>query len=154
MGDARRLKKKYKKPKVRYDAERIKIEKQLLQKYGLKNKKEIWKAESEVKRIRSEAKRLLTASLEEQERFLERLSKQGLLKAKTVDDVLELKVENILDRRLQTIVAKKFGLKPKQARQFITHGHVRISGRKVDIPSYFVDIETENKITLDLKQNG
>ena len=88
MGDPRKLKKKYKKPKVKHEKDRIFEEKKILQKYGLKNKKEIWKAESKVSRIRNQAKRLLTASEEEQKKFLERLSEQGLIQAKTVDDAV------------------------------------------------------------------
>ena len=151
MGDPRRLKKKYTKPKVKHEQSRILEERKLLQKYGLKNKKEIWRAEYEVTRIRKLAKKLLTASEQEQQDFLERLSKQGLIQAKTVDDVLELKVENILDRRLQTIVANKFKIPIKKARQAIVHGHVKIQGRKVNVPSYTVDISLEKTIELLLK---
>ncbi|OYT41605.1 30S ribosomal protein S4 [Candidatus Pacearchaeota archaeon ex4484_26] len=146
MGDPRKLKKKYKKPKVKHEKDRIFEEKKILQKYGLKNKKEIWKAESKVSRIRNQAKRLLTASEEEQKKFLERLSEQGLIQAKTVDDVLELKTENILDRRLQTIVANKYRITAKHARQAIVHGHVKVGGKKVNIPSYFVNLASEKKV--------
>ena len=152
MGDPRKLKKRYAKPKVKHDKERILEEKKLLQKYGLKNKKEIWKAEGGVKRIRNQAKRLLTASSEERKKFLERLSKQGLIRAETVDDVLELKIENVLDRRLQMVISNKFKVKPKQARQAIVHGHVKIADRKVNIPSYFVNLESEKKVSYALKK--
>lgn len=148
MGDPRRLKKQYEKPKVKYEKERISEEKQILERYGLKNKKEIWKMESKVKRIRKQAKRLLTSAPEEQEKFLERLSAQGLIQAKTVGDVLDIQIENVLDRRLQTIVANKFKLKPKHARQAIVHGHVNIDDRKVSIPSYFINLEAEKKVFM------
>ncbi|MBU2496666.1 MAG: 30S ribosomal protein S4 [Nanoarchaeota archaeon] len=146
MGDPRRLKKKYTKPKVKFEQSRILEEKKILQKYGLKNKKEIWKAEYGVTRIRKLAKKLLTVSEEEQNKFLERLSKQGLIQAKSVDDVLELKIENILDRRLQTIVANKFKIPLRQSRQAIVHGHVKVSGRKVNIPSFMVNLELEKTV--------
>lgn len=146
MGDPRKLKKKYERPKVKYDKERISQEKVLLLKYGLKNKKEIWRAEHEVKRIRNLAKKLMTASAEDQKKFLERLSSQGLIQANAVDDVLELKTENVLDRRLQTIITNKFKIKPRKARQAIVHGHVRIEDRKVNVPSYFVNLESEGKV--------
>lgn len=146
MGDPRKSKKKYRKPKVKYEAERISEEKKILQKYGLKNKKEIWKAESEIRRIRNEAKRLLTASEQEKGKFLKRLSDKGLIQAKTVDDVLEIKIENVLNRRLQTVVANKFKINPKYARQAIVHGHVMIAKRKVNIPSYIVNLDTEQKV--------
>ncbi len=142
----RRSKKKYSKPKMMWDKEKIAAEKKLQQKYGLKNKREIWKAERVIKRLREQAKKLLTASTEEQAEFLRLLEKRGLIQAKNVDEVLELKAENVLNRRLQTVVVEKFKLKPKQARQAITHGHVLVSNRKVNIPSYFVDLETEKKV--------
>src|SRR3989344_5166564 len=117
MGEPRKLRKRYSRPKVKHEGERIAAERTLVNKYGLKNKKEIWKAEAMVKRIRSVAKGLLTAPLEEQKDFLVSLGKRGLIKAKDVDDVLELKTENVLDRRLQTIVAGNLNLdqnKPSQ----------------------------------------
>lgn len=149
MGDPRKQKKRYSKPKVKHEGDRIFEEKKILEHYGLKNKKEIWKVESKVKRVRSQAKRLLTSTLEEQQKFLERLSSQGLIQAQTVGDVLDLKIENVLDRRLQTIVANKFKLKPRQARQAIVHGHVKIADRKVNIPSHFVNLETEKKVIFN-----
>ncbi len=153
MGDPRKLRKKYSRPKVKHEGQRILAERKLVLKYGLKNKKEIWKAEGEVKRIRSVAKSLLTASQEEQKSFLERLGKSGLIQAKDVDDVLELRAESILDRRLQTIVASKFKLRPKQARQAIVHGHVMVEDRKINIPSFSVNIDSEKKVSYIMK-NG
>ncbi|KAF5426795.1 small subunit ribosomal protein S4 [Candidatus Methanophagaceae archaeon] len=62
-------------------------------------------------------------------------------------DVLELDVEHILDRRLQTCVHKK-GLanSPKHARQLIVHGHIVVNNRRVTIPSYIVDRDVEREI--------
>ena len=147
MGEPRKLRKRYSRPKVKHEGERIAAERKLVNKYGLKNKKEIWKAEAMVKRIRSVAKGLLTAPLEEQKDFLVSLGKRGLIQAKDVDDVLELKTENVLDRRLQTIVAGKFKLRPKQARQAIVHGNVLVGERKVNIPSFSVNLDSEMKIS-------
>lgn len=147
MGEPRKLRKRYSRPKVKHSGERIGAERKLVLKYGLKNKKEIWKAEGEVKRVRSVAKGLLTASLEEQKGFLERLGERGLIQARNVDDVLELRTENVLDRRLQTIVANKFRLRPKQARQAIVHGHVLVGERKINIPSFSVNLASEKKVS-------
>ena len=59
MGHPRKARKKYDTPPHPWNADRIKEENKLLQKYGLKNKKEIWKAETTVKRYRRDARHLL-----------------------------------------------------------------------------------------------
>jgi small subunit ribosomal protein S4 len=65
----------------------------------------------------------------------------------TLDDVLNLNIDNLLSRRLQTIVSKKFGFKtPYQARQAVIHGHIMIGDRKIDIPSYIVTVGEEDSI--------
>jgi small subunit ribosomal protein S4 len=65
----------------------------------------------------------------------------------TLDDVLNLQVDDLLSRRLQSIVTKKLGFKtPYQARQAIIHGHIMIKDRKVDIPSYIVTLAEEDGI--------
>lgn len=125
--------------------------------YGLRNKRELWKAQTEVARIRNQARALLALSTEaraEKEKrllnFLNRLSmtKEGA----TLDDILNLKVEDLLERRLQTIVMKKSGTKsPYQARQVVSHGHVSIGNRKVNIPGYLVKTEEESQILLHVE---
>lgn len=72
----------------------------------------------------------------------------GILRGNpTLEDVLTLTGEALLERRLQTIVWRK-GLAntAKQARQFITHGHISINGEKVNKPGYLVTTEEEEKI--------
>ncbi len=65
----------------------------------------------------------------------------------TLDDVLNLNADNLLARRLQTIVTKKLEFKtPYQARQAVIHGHIMIGERKVDIPSYTVTVGEEDNI--------
>jgi small subunit ribosomal protein S4 len=45
----------------------------------------------------------------------------------------------LLERRLDAVVYRmKFVSTPFAARQFINHGHVRVNGRRVNIPSYLV----------------
>jgi len=151
MGDPRRQKKQYRKPKRIWETSRIERDKKLINKYGLKNKKEIWKVESSVGKIRAQAKKLITASPEEQEILFNKLANQGLIKDKRIESVLELKPEDFFDRRLQTVTARKFSLQPKHARQIISHGKLKISGRRVTIPSFFVDLNTEKEITLTSK---
>ena len=64
--------------------------------------------------------------------------------------MLLLEVTDVLERRLQTVAYRK-GLAntPEQARQFITHGHVRVDGRRVSIPSYKVEIDEEATVEFD-----
>ena len=46
---------------------------------------------------------------------------------------------SLLERRLDNVVTRLgFATSRPQARQMITHGHITVNGRKVDIPSYLV----------------
>jgi small subunit ribosomal protein S4 len=83
-----------------------------------------------------------------EKQLLERLNRIGILPETAVlDDVLDLTIEDILERRLQSIVFSK-GLAKSifQARQLITHGHVAIDGKRVPSPSYLVLKDEETKI--------
>ena len=65
---------------------------------------------------------------------------------------MNLKIEDILERRLQTIVMRKMGIKsPFQARQVVIHGHVSIGNRKVNLPGYLVKKEDESKILVHIE---
>ncbi|MEM2956131.1 MAG: 30S ribosomal protein S4 [Candidatus Pacearchaeota archaeon] len=145
----RKQHKKYSKPKKLFDKARIEEENQLIKKYGLKNKKEIWKAEYYLSRLRNQARKLITAPIEKKQEFIARLVNKGIAKKNSqIDDILALTKEAILERRLQTIVfQKKLARTPKEARQLITHKHIKVKDRIVNIPSYFVDLEEENQIT-------
>ena len=134
----KRQTKKYSKPRKPFDKIRIEEENVLVERYGLKNKREIWKADSAIGRMRNLAKELITGSEEEKNLFIERLQKTGF-GVNSIADVLALDKEDWLKRRLQTIVhQKKFAHTPKQAIQFITHRHVLIEGKFVNTPSYHV----------------
>jgi len=152
MGHPRRLKKKYSKPKNPWERDRITAEKDLIKEYGLKNKKEIWRAGAILRKYSGLARKLVGETVErrrlKEEALVQRLVKRGFLKeGNTLDDILSLNVRDILERRLQTIVWKKgIGLSAKQARQFITHGHIKVKGSKTTSPSMFIDIETEKTI--------
>lgn len=149
----KRFRKKYEKPKRPWDKARIEAEKELMKKYGLRRKKEVWKAEAILRKYRRIARDLLANYNAEKEKILiKKLSRFGLLSENsTLDDVLSLTVENILDRRLQTIVFKKgFANTIKQARQFIVHGHVYIKDRKITYPSYLVPLNEENEIKVGI----
>ncbi|HIH49987.1 MAG: 30S ribosomal protein S4 [Candidatus Micrarchaeaceae archaeon] len=152
MGAPKRNRKHFEKPKERWNIERIKSDNALKDEYGLKNMKELWKVQSEVSRIRGNVRELLSASGTEsenvRERIIGRLTKLGLAtQSTTLDNLLDLKESNLLDRRLQTIVFKRgMARSAKQARQITVHGFISINGRRVNRPGYMVDVETEKSI--------
>jgi small subunit ribosomal protein S4 len=154
MGDPRRIRAKFSKPKHPWQKERIEEEKIIKREYGLKNKSEIWRAVSKLKDFSSQAKKLIAArgtqSELETQQLLGKLSRLGLIgQNATLGDVLGLQVENYLDRRLQSIlVKKKLARTTKQARQFITHGHIEVRGKKVTAPSYMVLSAEEKQISF------
>ncbi len=152
MGHPRKSRKKYDTPPHPWNADRIKEENRLSQKYGLKSKKEIWKAETTVKRYRRDARHLLGMETEqnirERQQLLSHLTKLGILAEDALlEDVLDLTVENILRRRLQTMVQNKgLATTAKGARQFVIHGHIALDGKKIDSPSYMVKRGQEDLI--------
>jgi small subunit ribosomal protein S4 len=154
MGFPGKKRKSYDTPKHPWQAARLASELELVKKYGLRNKKELWKAQSILRRYRSDARRLLAESAEseltghnktEADQILSRLIRFSMLSSDSdVDDILGLETDAILERRLQTQV-HRLGLArtPKQARQFITHGHIAISGKKVTIPGMLISKNDE-----------
>ncbi|MEK6846928.1 MAG: 30S ribosomal protein S4 [Nanoarchaeota archaeon] len=141
-----RKKNRFSWPRKLYDKNRISAENKLVEQYGLKNKREIWKAEAKVKYFRNRAKVLITADPEEQNKFFAKLNSLGL-SVKSIADVLALNKEDILRRRLSTIVWKKqLANTTKQARQMIVHRKVAVNGRVVDVPSFLVPISEEATI--------
>jgi small subunit ribosomal protein S4 len=149
MGDPRRLRAKFSGPGHPWQKARIDEEKALKKEYGLKNKSEIWKYDSKLKNFAQQAKRLVALTGEQAEKekkqLLERLNKLGLIQAgATTEAVLSLTIKDILERRLQTIVCRKgYARTMKQARQYISHGHVTIGGKAIKSPSYLVKTEEE-----------
>ncbi|MGY4884263.1 MAG: 30S ribosomal protein S4 [Nanobdellota archaeon] len=142
----------YSRPKRPFDKARIEEEVGIVKEFGLKNKREIWKAEAKIKIIREKAKRLISAKPEEQQILFNKLNKMGL-KVNSISSVLSLDKKDYLKRRLQTIVVeKKLASTPKQSRQLITHKKVLVNGSAVDSPSYIVPVELEDKITLKDKK--
>lgn len=140
--------KTYSMPKRPFDKPRIDEEVKIKEEFGLKNKREIWKADAKIKAIREKAKKLISASDDEKNAFFKRLNKIGL-KVNSISDVLSLDKKDYLKRRLQTVlVEKKFVRTPKSARQLITHKKVFVGEKNVSSPSYIVPTELENKISL------
>lgn len=137
----------FRKPTKKFDKNRLLAEGKLMKIYGLKNKRELWKAKQIISSFRNRGRKFFTDETGKEETF-EKLTRQGILKGEfSVDDLLGLTVKDLLERRLQTIVFR-MGLAGSisQARQLITHGHVKVNESAVTIPSYHVDVDEENKI--------
>ena len=154
MGDPKMSRRVWKKPKRPLNYDLIMDELKTLGTFGLKTKRELWKTQTELSRIRFQARSLLALRQEIRDRkepiLMQSLSKIGLVdENSTLDDVLNLQVNDLLERRLQTIAQKKLYFKtPYQVRQAIVHGHVMIGDNVVTIPSYIVKTEEETKIHL------
>ena len=154
MGDPRRLKKKFKKPKHPFQKERIMEELKFLGEYGLRNKREYWKIRTMIGNWRSLARQSRTLSKERavdvQQTLIKKLNRLGIIGPDAeFEDLLLLTVEDVLKRRLQTLVYEK-GLASTiyQARQYITHGHIQVKGKKINAPSYIVKKEEEDLINF------
>jgi len=154
MGDPKTPRRVWKKPKRPLNYDLLMDELKTLGAFGLKTKRELWKTQTELSRVRLHARSLLALRQEDRKRkepiLIQSLSKIGLVdQNSTLDDVLNLQVTDLLSRRLQTITQKKLYFKtPYQARQAIVHGHVMIGDSVVTIPSYVVKTEEEAKIHL------
>ncbi|MDD5163543.1 MAG: 30S ribosomal protein S4 [Candidatus ainarchaeum sp.] len=152
MGDIKKRKRKFDTPAKRWDKGRIDSERGVKNRFGLKNKRELWKTETFLRKKKEDARKLLAMEPEQREKrekeLIDSLAKYGLLDEKAgIDDVLSMTTESLLERRLETI-AWRHGLAStiKQARQFIVHGHVAVKSKKVTIPSYMVKKDEEDKI--------
>ena len=164
MGDPRKQRKKFSKPGHPWQKERIAEERELLKQYGLRRKYEIWKMDSMLKKFLNRAKIIIGERTHQSElekkQLLGRLYLLGLIKKDSrVEDVLNLTLKNILERRLQTLIFRKSIAKTAlQARSFITHEHIAVGERKITTPSYLVSIDEEPKIRLinikTLEKNG
>lgn len=154
MGDPRKQRKKFSKPGHPWQRERIAEEKEIATKYGLKRKNEIWKMDSMLKKLLHRAKTIIGEKNEQSElekkQLLERLHVLGLLKKDSkIEDVLNLTLKDILERRLQTLVQRKQIAKTMmQAREYITHEHIAIGAKKITTPSYLVSTQEEPSIRL------
>lgn len=151
MGSPKRIRKKYEKPKMMWDKIRIDNEHKLRDSYGLRNLKELWKAASELRRVRRNVRAVLSgrASEETGKNIISRLAKYNIIRNDaSLDDILVIKTEAILERRLQSVVYRKGMSKSlKQSRQLITHGFISINGRRVKSPGYLVRSDEEKAIT-------
>ncbi|MFQ6086643.1 MAG: 30S ribosomal protein S4 [Candidatus Bathyarchaeia archaeon] len=152
MGDPKKQRKKYETPRFPWRTDVLQAELKLLGQYGLRNKRELWRHRTMLSKFRGIARSLLGMPTEQRKKLetqlLNKLHRLGILPEKAaLDDVLDLSIEDILERRLQTIVFQK-GLAKSihQARQLITHRHIVIGKRKVYSPSYMVLRDEEASI--------
>ena len=155
MGKPKFSRKKYETPSHPWQEDRIKGENELIRKYGLKNKREVWKSQTKLRKYRGQARELLAKvatgdiqSKKESQQLLIHLNRLNILPPNsTLDDVLTLDTESILSRRLQTLTyLKGLANTSYQARQLISHGHIGISERRVTVPGYIVTKDEEGEI--------
>lgn len=153
MGDPKHSKKIYSKPRVPWQGDRLVSERALMQEFGLRRKKEVYKANSQLKRYKQTAKRLVVAegdqAEKEKQQLFSKLQSFGLLKEPSLTAVLSITVNQLLERRLQTqLVKKKLAKTVNQARQLIVHRHVVVGDQKIGSPSYLVTVDEEDKIAF------
>jgi small subunit ribosomal protein S4 len=151
MGAPRRNKKKYEKPKEMWSNERISSDGAFVKEYGLKNMKELWMMQTELSRIRRNARELLSGSAGSERQaneMIKRLVKFGITRENaTLDDLLDLNEKSLLERRLQSVVMRKgLARTMAQSRQLIVHGFISINGVRVNRPGYRVSLSEEGMI--------
>jgi len=152
MGHPRKHRAKWSRPLKPFDKARIESEAAVLKQFGLKRKHELWRADSIVRDFRRRARELLAVPNQKiRDEMLVRLNKLGI-KVNTLDDVLGLKTEDVMARRLQTILVRRGIAKTlKQARQLIVHKHVLVDGRVVHWPGVIVASEDDERIDISQK---
>merc|ERR1712159_893243 len=155
----RNFSKTSKNPKRAYDKERLDHELQMLGTYGLKNKREIRRVGLILSKVRAVARDLLTLDEKDPRRIFEgqalmrRMIRYGILDEdkQRLDYVLALKIEDFMERRLQTLVFKR-GLAKSihHARVLIRQKHIRVGRQIVDIPSFMVRVESQPHIEFSV----
>merc|ERR1712178_193497 len=155
----RNFSKTSKRPRRSYDKERLDAELKLIGTYGLKNKREIWRIGLVLSKVRAVARQLLTLEERDPQRIFQgqalmrRMIRYGILDEdkQRLDYVLALKIEDFLERRLQTLVHKR-GLAKSihHARVLIRQKHIRVGRQIVDIPSFMVRVESQPHIEFSL----
>jgi len=156
MGDPKKIRKKYETPSHPWIKSRIEEEKRVAKHYGTRNKKEIWKMDTVLKNFKTQAKKLIALHSDqskiETEHLFRRVRELGLTSQDvTFDVILGLTLDNVMDRRLQTVLYKKgLARSVNQARQFIVHGHVLVEGKKITSPAYLVTIKEEASMSFSV----
>jgi len=147
-------------PRRPFEKARLDQELKLIGEYGLRNKKEVWRVKYTLAKIRKASRELLTLDEKDPKRLFEgnallrRLVRTGVLDESRMklDYVLSLKVEDFLERRLQTQVFK-LGLAKSihHARVLIRQRHIRVRKQLVNIPSFIVRLDSQKHIDFALR---
>lgn len=152
LGDPKKQRKKYTSPRSTWSSEQLENEIRLLGIFGLRNKKEIYRHRSMLSKYRALARSLLGKTEDQRKnmdnQILKKLYSIGVIRENsTLDDILDLTIEDILERRLQTVVFRRGLAKTiSQSRQFIVHGHISVGERRITVPSYVVGRNDEDII--------
>jgi len=152
MGDPKKQRKSYETPRHPWRRDQLEVELRLLGEYGLRNKRELWRYKTMLSQVRGIARSLLGASAEERARlereYLSKLGRIGVLpESASIDEILDLEIRDLLERRLQTVVFRRGMAKSlHQARQLVSHGHISVAGRVVSVPGYIVKRDEEQKL--------
>ncbi|KAJ3484576.1 hypothetical protein NLI96_g5560 [Meripilus lineatus] len=151
--------KTYKVPRRPFESARLDAELKLAGEYGLRNKREIWRIGLVLSKIRRAARELLKLDDKDPKRLFEgnalirRLVRIGVLDESRMrlDYVLSLKIEDFLERRLQTQVFKS-GLAKSihHARVLIRQRHIRVGKQIVNVPSFVVRLDSQKHIDFAL----
>jgi small subunit ribosomal protein S9e len=142
-------------PRRPFEKEKLINELRLIGTYGLKNKREVWRLQLTLAKLRKAARVLLTLSekdprrIFEGEALLSRMVRLGLLKEseRKLDYVLGLTIAQFMERRLQTLVMKrKIASSVHHARILIRQKHIAVGKQMVNIPSFLVRVSSEQHI--------
>jgi len=155
ISSLRNNRKTVKTPRRPYEKERLDAELKLIGEYGLKNKREVWRTRYALGKVRKRARALLTLDEKDPKRLFEgtamlrRLHRIGVLEEhkNKLDYVLSLKIQDFLERRLQTQVFKKgMALSIHHARVLIRQRHIRVGKQVVNVPSFIVRVDSQQHI--------
>mmetsp|Transcript_49936 Transcript_49936/g.101858 ORF Transcript_49936/g.101858 Transcript_49936/m.101858 type:complete len:189 (+) Transcript_49936:45-611(+) len=146
-------------PRRPFEKERLDNEMKVVGEFGLKNKREVWRVQLTLAKMRKNARELLTLDEKNPKRIFEgsallrRCARLGLLEEdkRELDYVLAIKVADIMSRRLQTLVFKQNLAKSlHHARVLIRQRHIRVGRQMVNIPSFLVRVDSEKHIDYAL----
>jgi len=143
-------------PRKPFDKDRLLNELKIVGTYALRNKREAWRVQLTLAKLRKAARELLTLQESDPRRTFEgdalirRIIKLGLLKEneRKLDYVLSLTINEFMKRRLQTCVAegREMAKSLHHARVLIRQRHISVGKQMVDIPSYMVRVSSEQHI--------